>query len=321
MSMELFVWPSDFDLLSLDVECLQFLAASKFCALQVTITHTANPSISPTKTLPYFKMVDNATKKVESITEFPKFVEYTRKCAFELVLDSELTTAQKCEVDAFYSLLKKTLHPAVSYLLWNDESNYSTFTRKWYSSKMPFPTNFYRVEMRRSKELQYIKARGLSPIDIIRTAKKTITQLSKKLGDKKYFFGDKPSSLDALIFGYLAPLIKLPLPSDTLQCHLQACSNLVRFVESILSIYLVIPEEQRRKSDKEKIMWEERKIAAKEEASFRKQYKEEKKNINKAYKDDLFREVTLFTVGALVLSAVFAIGTKIIDFESDFEDI
>lgn len=186
---------------------------------------------------------------------------------------------------------------------------------------MPFPTNFYRVEMRRSKELQYIKARGLSPIDIIRTAKKTITQLSKKLGDKKYFFGDKPSSLDALIFGYLAPLIKLPLPSDTLQCHLQACSNLVRFVESILSIYLVIPEEQRRKSDKEKIMWEERKIAAKEEASLRKQYKEEKKNINKAYKDDLFREVTLFTVGALVLSAVFAIGTKIIDFESDFEDI
>lgn len=27
-------------------------------------------------------MVDNTTKKVESITEFPKFVEYTRKCAF-----------------------------------------------------------------------------------------------------------------------------------------------------------------------------------------------------------------------------------------------
>lgn len=320
MSMELFVWPSDFDLLSFDVECLQFLAASKFCALQVTVIHTAKPSISPTKTLPYFKIVDNTTKKIEGITEFPKFVEYTRKCAFQLVLDSELTTAQKCEVDAYYSLLKKTIHPAIVHLLWNDELNYSTFTRKWYSSKMSFLTNLYYIEMRRSKELQYIKAKGLSANDIIVAAMKTITQLSKKLGDKKYFFGDKPSSLDALIFGYLAPLIKLPLPSDRLQSHLHACSNLVRFVESILSIYLVIPEEQKRISDKDKIMWEERKLAAKEEACLKKQRKEDKKNINEAYKDDFTKEIAFFTAGAIVLSVVFAIGTKLVCIESVFDE-
>jgi hypothetical protein len=40
------------------------------------------------------------------------------------------------------------------------------------------------------------------------------------------------------VFGYLAPLLKLPLPSDRLQQHLKSCPNLMRFVESIISIYL-----------------------------------------------------------------------------------
>jgi len=34
----------------------------------------------------------------------------------------------------------------------------------------------------------------------------------------------------------LAPLLKTPLPNDRLQLHLSATPNLVRFVESILSI-------------------------------------------------------------------------------------
>lgn len=51
--------------------------------------------------------------------------------------------------------------------------------------------------------------------------------LSAKLGDNKYMCGNKPSSLDALVFGFLAPLLRLPFPNDRLQIHLSACPNLV----------------------------------------------------------------------------------------------
>ena len=56
----------------------------------------------------------------------------------------------------------------------------------------------------------------------------------------------RPSSLDALIFGYLAPIMKMPLPSDRLQLHILSFANLVRFVESIISIYLPLTESQLR---------------------------------------------------------------------------
>uniref|UniRef100_A0A0K0FB06 Metaxin-1 homolog (inferred by orthology to a C. elegans protein) n=1 Tax=Strongyloides venezuelensis TaxID=75913 RepID=A0A0K0FB06_STRVS len=319
MSIELFVWPSDFDLLSFDVECLQFLAACKFCALPVTIIHTAESSISPTKSLPNFKITNNGTNEVENITEFPKFVEYARKWAFDLVLDSELTTAQKFEVDAYYSYLKKTIYPAIVHLLWEDESNYTTLTHRWYFSKMSFFSKLYKIKDIREKELGYIEAKNSSSSDIIKIAMKTIKQLSMKLEDKKYFFGDKPSSLDALIFGYLAPLLKLPLPSDKLQVYLQGYPNLVRFVESILSIYLVIPEEQKRLSDKDKPMWEARKLIAQKEANVRRHFKDQKFNL-KGIEDDSNIQIGLFVAGAVFLSILFGFHAGMIEFNPDKED-
>jgi len=54
------------------------------------------------------------------------------------------------------------------------------------------------------------------------------------LADKEFFFGQSPSSLDAVVFAHLAPLLKAPLPSAALQNHLKACPNLTRFVSRIL---------------------------------------------------------------------------------------
>ena len=61
--------------------------------------------------------------------------------------------------------------------------------------------------------------------------------LARRLGDDLYFFGKSPSSLDALVYGHLAPLLKAPLPNPTLQNHLKACVNLVSFVVRITQNY------------------------------------------------------------------------------------
>lgn len=46
-----------------------------------------------------------------------------------------------------------------------------------------------------------------------------------------------------LVVGYLAPLLKLPLPNDRLQLHLKSCINLVQLIDSTLRIYLPLNEE------------------------------------------------------------------------------
>ena len=77
----------------------------------------------------------------------------------------------------------------------------------------------------------------LTLAQVYKQAEECITMLSTKLGDKDYFYGPTPCSLDAIVFAHLAPLLKAPLPSAALQNHLKACTNLNRFVSRILQRY------------------------------------------------------------------------------------
>lgn len=70
-----------------------------------------------------------------------------------------------------------------------------------------------------------------------RQAEECLSLLATKLGEKEFFFGQSPSSLDAVVFAHIAPLLKAPLPSAALQNHLKACTNLTRFVGRILQRY------------------------------------------------------------------------------------
>lgn len=47
----------------------------------------------------------------------------------------------------------------------------------------------------------------------------------------------RPTSLDAFVFGFVAPLYKASLPSSTLQRHLQQLDNITRFCDNILTVY------------------------------------------------------------------------------------
>lgn len=47
----------------------------------------------------------------------------------------------------------------------------------------------------------------------------------------------RPSTLDAYVFGFLAPLYKVRFPKVQLQEHLKQLSNLCRFCDDILNTY------------------------------------------------------------------------------------
>lgn len=68
-------------------------------------------------------------------------------------------------------------------------------------------------------------------------AQKCLTLLSTRLGDKDFFCGQQPSTIDAVVYSYLAPLLKAPLPNPILQNHLKACTNLVKYVSRISQRY------------------------------------------------------------------------------------
>ncbi|KAI9532465.1 hypothetical protein NQZ68_031989 [Dissostichus eleginoides] len=86
--------------------------------------------------------------------------------------------------------------------------------------------------------------------ELYREASDCMNLLSQRLGARKFFFGDSPSSLDAYVFAYLAPLLKAKLPNGKLQQHLKSLENLSSFCSNILLLYF--PQDARESSGGQK---------------------------------------------------------------------
>ena len=141
--------------------------------------------------------------------------------------------------------MEEKLKPALLYAFWIDAKNLTELTRPWYAKKLGIPQCFYYPGKYAAHAAAVIESRaGIDAEDVhrpdvessvYREAQECLTILSRRLGESDpYFFGKAPSSADAIMYGYLAPLLKAPLPNPTpLQAHLKACGNLVSFISRI----------------------------------------------------------------------------------------
>ncbi|XP_028915452.1 metaxin-3 isoform X3 [Ornithorhynchus anatinus] len=77
----------------------------------------------------------------------------------------------------------------------------------------------------------------ISFCQIYRDAKECLNLLSNRLGTSPFFFGNMPTTLDAYVFGFLAPLYRIHFPKVQLQEHLKQLPNLCRLCDDILEGY------------------------------------------------------------------------------------
>uniref|UniRef100_A0A2K5NWM4 Metaxin 3 n=1 Tax=Cercocebus atys TaxID=9531 RepID=A0A2K5NWM4_CERAT len=139
----------------------------------------------------------------------------------------------------------KSLHIKL-HTFWVESDNYFTVTKPWFASQIPFPLSLILPgRMSKGALNRILLTRGQPPLyhlreveaQIYRDAKECLNLLSNRLGTSQFFFGDTPSTLDAYVFGFLAPLYKVRFPKVQLQEHLKQLSNLCRFCDDILSSY------------------------------------------------------------------------------------
>ncbi|KAF4017005.1 hypothetical protein G4228_009084 [Cervus hanglu yarkandensis] len=160
--------------------------------------------------------------------------------------DYELSAKQGADTLAYIALLEEKLLPAVLHTFWVESDNYFTVTKPWFASRMPFPLSLILPgRMSKGALNRILLTRGEPPLyhlreveaQIYRDAKECLNLLSNRLGTSQFFFGDMPSTLDAYVFGFLAPLYKVRFPKVQLQEHLKQLSNLCRFCDDILNSY------------------------------------------------------------------------------------
>lgn len=145
-------------------------------------------------------------------------------------------TSNWAQTMAYYSLLREKLVPALYREFWINPENYLNSTSKEYSRAVGFPLNLIYCGLKRKriiKRLSYELKKGedeIKPSDetaLLAGAKEFLNILERKLNDKDYFFGDKPSGLDAIVYGHLAMLQNAKLVIIPLLNHLKSCPSLL----------------------------------------------------------------------------------------------
>jgi len=104
---------------------------------------------------------------------------------------------------------------------------------------MPFPLKHIVALVARHSTCSAFLKQGMgrhSEAEILAIAEETLSSLSVLLGSKDYFFGERPSTLDAVAFGFLAQVILASLDSPLRQL---ACGygNLVDYCKRIETRY------------------------------------------------------------------------------------
>ncbi|XP_047120827.1 metaxin-1 isoform X1 [Schistocerca piceifrons] len=234
--MELDVWAGDWGLASVDLHCLEVMAYATFCGVPLQYNATNNPFRTPKGKLPVFRHGSHV------ICGFDEICSYLRKKNF--IADYLLIPKQQAEIVAFSELLKQKLYPSLQFAWWVDEKNYIELTRPWYSKALPFPYNYYypgkyEKEAKNMMSALFGEDEEFSALEanVYSEGEKCLNDLSTRLGENDFFFGSHPTSLDAKVYAYLAPLLKAPFPNAALQNHLKACDNLLKFVVRVSHRY------------------------------------------------------------------------------------
>lgn len=235
----MFCWEGDWGLPSVHTDCLVVLAYAQFAGAPLKLRKTSNPWRSPCGSLPALRTKQNGTLSRPS-----DIIIHLRKQKFNA--DFDLSAREGADSLAFISLMEEKLTPALIYAFWVEPKNYVEVTRSWYAEHLPFPFNFFLPGQMQRHQLDKLRLlRGDESLEaseevekeLYREAAECMNLLSQRLGTNKFFFGDSPSSLDAYVFGNLAPVLRCRLPGGKLQLHLKSLENLSSFCSNILQLY------------------------------------------------------------------------------------
>ncbi|XP_077382009.1 metaxin-1a [Festucalex cinctus] len=236
---ELFVWEGDWGLPSVNSDCLVVLAYAQFSGAPLKVHKVCNPWRAPGGVIPALR-----TAHKEALWRPSDIIIHLRKQKYNA--DFDLSAKEAADGLAFVALVQQKLVPAVVYALWVEPKNFAEVTRRWHAEHMSFPLGLFlpgRMQRHQLDKLRLLRGDTSLEADeqlekeLYRDAIDCMDLLAQRLGTQKFFFGDSPSSLDAFVFGWLAPILKCDLPNGKLQQHLKSLDNLHAFCANILLVY------------------------------------------------------------------------------------
>jgi glutathione S-transferase len=163
---------------------------------------------------------------------------------FEQQGDSSLDTWLSEEQKAFSHLIIKSLDEnfywTIVYSRWMRDDTWPLIKAAFFGN-MPFPLRQIIPTLARKNVKSALLKQGIgkhSDAEIMQLAKHSLQSLSVLLGDKAYFWGAKPSSLDATAYAFLANVILVDIDNPLTTLARSFC-NLVEYCQRVRQEFYV----------------------------------------------------------------------------------
>ncbi len=148
--------------------------------------------------------------------------------------DSGLTAEQRALATAVRRMVEEHLYWGMTYSRLIDEPSWSV-GKEVFLASVPALLRGLVGGMLQRKVRSDLRGHGMgrhSREEIYERAGHDVDHLATLLGDKQYFFGDEPTSLDATLYGFLACIL-IPETKTPLTLRAETHSNLVAYVRRI----------------------------------------------------------------------------------------
>lgn len=249
---QLIVYDGDFGLPSFDVDCIKSILYALISELPVQVKVIDNMKLCTFYNSPTF------IHKNIKFTSFNETALYLRTLSYNL--DSKLSAKQCSETLALTNYVLYKLKPLLEFVYWIDPRNCDEVTNVWFAKAMPFPFNYVHTKRLKDKamaliESTYPKEANMNLVReyVSKEASECFSVLSTRLGNNDFFFGLTPTSLDVIVYSYIAPLLKVPFPSSDLSNLASTWPNLQNFVKRIDSKYFAdLPKQSKYIKQEEK---------------------------------------------------------------------
>jgi len=241
--MNLYVWPSHGGLESIDPESLTIITYAKIAQAPINIYSDVKPWFCPTYTLPFLRHSRNDSVGLKHI--IPYFRKENYGVEYHLS-DDDLTKLTILTLNIHQDLI-----PAIDYMMWCHKSNYHRVTCGLFGSAKGFPMNLIWSNILKAKASTKVHSsrlsfQAMSPVNLTDAmfrdtlydaAKRCLTSLEYVLADREYFIANKPTYIDAVVYGYLRPVVSLGFECDALIHHVRGCSRIMELLDRIQTAY------------------------------------------------------------------------------------
>jgi len=211
--------------------CMKLETYLKMASIPYQNGYTNDPRKMPNGKLPAIK--DNGKLIVDS-----RLIITHLENTHGQPLDGHLSASEKATAHAFGRMIEEHLYWGMVYSRWILPENFSRLCQDWFSV-LPWPLRLFIPKKLQKNVRAQLNGAGLGRLtheQIITLCQQDIDALADFLGDKTFFMGEQPSSIDACVHAILVGLMNVPIESE-IKTHALSKTNLTAYCQRMNQRY------------------------------------------------------------------------------------